>query len=92
MVDPRNQVVIQIPEDLAYRDDLTGLHNRRLINHILDERWKELQAVENGCSMIVIDLDHFKEVNDRFGHLSGDVILKDTASLLLKSFRGSDIV
>lgn len=92
MADARVRPSISLPDDLAYRDDLTGLHNRRLLNLVLDERWVELKGLEGGCSLMIIDLDHFKAVNDTYGHLSGDAVLKETTSLLRKSFRGSDII
>jgi diguanylate cyclase (GGDEF)-like protein len=69
---------------LVDRDPLTGLLNRRSLRQIL------VEAQERGASLIFLDLDGFKNINDRFGHLMGDECLKRVASSLLKTFRGED--
>lgn len=82
----------QADGDMAFKDDLTGLFNRRLLIHLFRDFWNEL-AVQNGrLSLLILDLDGFKAVNDRHGHLAGDAVLRDMADLLRKSFRNSDIV
>jgi TonB family protein len=82
----------QARAELAYSDDLTGLFSRRILGALFDQLWQELLAGHATLAVIVIDLDHFKEVNDTYGHLVGDQVLKDTACILRNHFRGDDIV
>lgn len=84
--------LLQACGDMAYRDDLTGLLNRRLLNSLFESWWR---TVTEGCghiSLIMIDLDGFKEVNDRCGHLAGDAVLGATADLLRGHFRSDDLL
>jgi len=76
--------------DQAERDWLTGLHNRRYLAREL-ERLTE-QKLAGPLSLAVLDLDHFKSINDRFGHAAGDQVLVRTARLLCDVLRESDIV
>ena len=77
-------------EQQADRDYLTGLHNRRYLARELD---RHAPAPDAGpFSLAVLDLDHFKEVNDRFGHEAGDQVLMRVAALLLGGVRGQDVV
>ena len=73
-------------------DPLTGLSNRRGLDPAFAEIHR--QAVETGgtCSAILIDVDHFKRLNDSFGHLFGDVVLKNVASALRRRARSEDVV
>jgi diguanylate cyclase (GGDEF)-like protein len=76
----------------AVTDDLTGLYNRR---HILSELEKELERAsryKHPFSGMMIDIDHFKDINDRYGHLTGDRLLREVASVLAMSIRKIDIV
>jgi diguanylate cyclase (GGDEF)-like protein len=77
-------------EQQAERDYLTGLHNRRYLARELG-RYAEAPAA-GPFSLAVLDLDHFKEVNDRFGHEAGDQVLMRVAALLLGGVRGQDVV
>ncbi len=78
-------------DDLAYRDELTGLYNRRVLDHLERHHWPELTAQGAPLSLVLVDLDLFKEVNDTYGHLAGDRILRATADALRDSFRRRDI-
>lgn len=74
----------------ATLDALTGLHNRRGFDQTIEEvRQEALSGRENFCLMI-IDVDHFKDVNDHHGHLVGDKVLKGISSLLHSHMRGND--
>jgi diguanylate cyclase (GGDEF)-like protein len=76
--------------ELAILDPLTGLYNRRFSDERL--RAEILRAERNHLPLIVIllDLDDFKQINDRFGHPAGDLVLKEFARRLSKTIRGSD--
>jgi len=78
--------------DLAWRDDLTGLLNRRFLRQLLSEEWPSLVAAHARLTLLLLDLDRFKEVNDRHGHLVGDRALKAAASELRSAFRADDWV
>ena len=75
---------MSMQNELAYRDSLTGLYNRLYMDKILNT-W-------DGHSGIMIDMDYFKEINDRFGHSVGDRALKDTANILMSSVPENSIV
>jgi diguanylate cyclase (GGDEF)-like protein len=76
----------------ALRDPLTGLYNRRYMEDSL-QRFVRLAERENReISLLMIDLDHFKRLNDEHGHAFGDQVLRDSAMALLSSLRETDIV
>ena len=79
-------------EQLSLTDVLTGLPNRRHAMKTLSQLWQESIAGEVGLVCIMIDVDHFKEVNDRYGHEAGDKVLVKLAQTLRESFRNDDIV
>ncbi len=76
----------------SFIDSLTGLLNRRGILHQLEHELE--RVVRNGDQLAVafLDLDRFKQVNDRYGHRAGDQILRDVARVLTRSLRGCDVV
>jgi len=78
--------------DLSYTDELTGLNNRRYIQQKLDEELARSRRYGRIFSLIMADIDHFKSYNDRFGHPTGDLVLKEISDLLLTSVRRSDTV
>lgn len=77
--------------DQSLTDPLTGLRNRRFFDERLPEEFRRAQRYGDHLSLIMIDLDHFKSVNDRFGHLAGDAVLRETGSLIRASIRDPDI-
>ncbi|MFZ5633612.1 MAG: diguanylate cyclase [Bacillota bacterium] len=78
-------------EYLAHTDELTGLLNRRyLIEHLNDEIDRGLRY-RHPLSVIILDLDRFKEVNDQYGHIIGDKVLKEVAGLISGNIRSVDI-
>ncbi|MGL1930894.1 MAG: diguanylate cyclase [Desulfotalea sp.] len=77
-------------EKMATRDSLTGLYNRHYLLRVVRRAIDDAYRYNYPFSLLVIDLDHFKKVNDEHGHAIGDVVLKDVGKLLLKTFRGSD--
>ena len=64
---------------MATTDFLTGLSNRRHFDDILQKEWRRLRRYGNHFALVIIDLDHFKGINDRCGHQGGDEVLKKTA-------------
>ncbi len=77
---------------LAVHDDLTGTYNRRHIMQILEQEQLRAQRTGRGFSVCLMDLDHFKLVNDRHGHLGGDDVLRQFAMLVLGEIRNLDRV
>ncbi len=79
-------------ERMAKTDPLTGLSNRRdMLDRIDTEHIDELET-DIPYAFIMVDLDHFKKINDNFGHEAGDYVLKETAARLQSIFRGTDII
>jgi diguanylate cyclase (GGDEF)-like protein len=72
---------------LAERDALTGLANRHSFDRTYSEYWESTVALGSALSLIVIDVDHFKKMNDRYGHPYGDQVLKRIANLLVQGLR-----
>jgi diguanylate cyclase (GGDEF)-like protein len=79
-------------ERLVYIDPLTGLANRRYAEITLNARFEELQRYGWPFGVIFIDIDRFKDVNDRHGHDIGDEVLRMVAKTLLNSVRSFDVV
>ncbi len=78
-------------EEQSVTDGLTGLKNRRFFDERLHEEFRRAQRYGDTLSLIMIDLDHFKNVNDRHGHPAGDVVLREAAMLIRASIRDPDI-
>jgi len=78
-------------QDQAVRDFLTGLYNRRYLNDVLPPMLALAQRHDEPLALAVIDLDHFKEVNDAYGHAAGDRVLASFGKLLRARMRRSDI-
>lgn len=76
-------------ERLATRDPLTGLFNRRLLAEKFAEEKRRAERLEYPLALAVIDINHFKKVNDLLGHAAGDDLLKAFANLVLRSIRES---
>ena len=75
---------------MAYSDSLTGLGNRKAFQEQLAAEWHIASTNHQPIALFFIDLDHFKEVNDRFGHDAGDALLKCIAERLRSNLRGPD--
>lgn len=77
---------------LSRIDDLTGLYNRRWFIEKVEEEIKRLNRSQNIISITIIDLDYFKLVNDNYGHLIGDKVLKIAGKVIAEAVRSTDIV
>jgi two-component system cell cycle response regulator len=78
-------------EEQSITDSLTGLKNRRFFDERLDEEFRRAQRYGDYLALIMVDLDLFKQVNDRWGHQAGDAVLHEAASLIRASLRDPDI-
>ncbi|MBY6186427.1 diguanylate cyclase [Marinobacter hydrocarbonoclasticus] len=77
---------------LARTDALTGLANRRAMEQFLEEEWRRLCRHQRGLALLMVDIDHFKQFNDRFGHGTGDEVLTKVARVLESvSRRGGEL-
>lgn len=82
----------QMLAELASIDKLTGLDNRRSLIAKAEKEIKDSQSSGEPLAMLVIDIDHFKQVNDQHGHLCGDYILSKTAKVMQSTLRKEDVV
>jgi diguanylate cyclase (GGDEF)-like protein len=83
---------IRYLENLAHFDELTGILNRRGFLRELSRAASYAQRYAIPVTLILLDLDGFKEINDRHGHLAGDAVLVQVARIMVSSVRGSDVV
>ena len=77
---------------LMTTDGLTQLHNKRYFDEMLDREVARAKRYKRTFSLLIFDLDHFKKVNDRFGHLGGDAILRQLGAVLLGRLRVNDVL
>jgi diguanylate cyclase (GGDEF)-like protein len=78
--------------ELATIDGLTGVYNRRFLENKLGEEMAKAKRYHDHLALILLDIDQFKEINDQFGHLVGDQVLKKTAETINKCIRTTDLV
>ena len=76
----------------ALRDPLTRLFNKRYFLDRLDSELKFARRHETAVSLLMLDIDHFKKINDTYGHLAGDAVLINYANVLTKAVRNEDVV
>lgn len=76
---------------MAFRDGLTGLFNHALLIELFEKELHKAERDNSSISFVMLDIDYFKKVNDSYGHISGDLILKQVAEILTSSVRSSDI-
>jgi diguanylate cyclase (GGDEF)-like protein/PAS domain S-box-containing protein len=85
--------VLQVElREQAIRDPLTGLYNRRFLNDAIEREIGRARREGLHLSVVILDIDHFKQINDDFGHQIGDASLRLLANMLTKQARESDIV
>ncbi len=77
---------------LAITDGLTGVYNHRHFHERLTEEWLRAERYHKPLSLLMLEADDFKKINDTYGHLQGDAVLRDLAALLVRTVRDVDIV
>ncbi|WOE69528.1 diguanylate cyclase [Hydrogenimonas thermophila] len=84
--------MLQHVKESATTDALTGMHNRHYLYEIAEKIMAQSKRLDYPLSLVIFDIDFFKKINDKYGHLAGDKVLKAFASLLMHRMRESDIV
>jgi len=84
--------MIRILREYAEIDELTGVYNRRGAREIVQLELERCQRYDTSASVAILDIDHFKDVNDDYGHSAGDAILSEVANLLRSRLRANDSV
>ena len=87
-----NLRLIKINRELSIRDPLTGLYNRRFIDEVFEREIQRSKRNKKDLSVVMVDIDKFKKLNDTYGHKAGDMILKTFASKMVENLRSSDVV
>ncbi len=78
--------------NMSRTDMLTGLYNRRYLEERLQEEWERHRRHCRPLSLILFDIDHFKEINDTYGHIFGDLIIKTVAAIGRDNLRDIDVI
>ena len=91
----RNQeleVALQTIRDMAVRDELTGAYNRRHLREVLTLESMRNDRHGGAFSLLILDIDYFKQINDNYGHLAGDLVLKRVAEIIAAELRQTDVL
>lgn len=88
----RNALLYHQALQSAYTDPLTGVYNRTALQGIFQREWKLARRQGIPLSMLVLDIDHFKQINDTYGHAGGDRVLVKVASCLREAVRSTDMI
>ena len=86
----RNAQALEAAESASLVDELTGTYNRRYLKRALPAEWRRAERYRVALSFAMVDIDHFKRINDVHGHLVGDAVLHAFASLLRQQLRDTD--
>lgn len=78
-------------KEMAMKDSLTGLYNHGLLIELFEKEFSRHNRMKKNISFVMIDIDNFKGINDNFGHLTGDMVLREVSNIILKSIRIGDI-
>jgi diguanylate cyclase (GGDEF)-like protein len=87
-----NTQIYKEMERISLTDPLTGLFNRRFFENNLRTEIARARRFDHPLSLVMLDVDHFKNYNDRLGHRNGDLLLRKLAGLLTKTVRESDVI
>ncbi|MDD5166317.1 MAG: GGDEF domain-containing protein [Candidatus Omnitrophica bacterium] len=88
----KRALLYQKVQELTVRDGLTGVFSRRYLLERLNEELERSKKFKYNFSFLMVDVDHFKDFNDRYGHLVGDAILKEIAGVIKEGIRQIDLV
>ena len=88
----QNAHYVERVKQLAYIDGLTGIFNRRFFELRIAEEMERARRYEGSLAVIMLDIDHFKRLNDEFGHLLGDEVLRQVSSVFSQQLRKIDVV
>jgi diguanylate cyclase (GGDEF)-like protein len=88
----QNARYIERAKELAYLDGLTGIFNRRFFEMRITEELERANRYTTQLSVIMLDIDHFKRLNDEFGHLLGDEVLRQVSTIFRQQVRKGDVV
>lgn len=88
----QNAHYLERVKQLAYLDGLTGIFNRRFFELRISEELERARRYGTGMAVVMIDIDQFKKLNDEFGHLLGDEVLRQVSSLFHQQLRKIDVV
>lgn len=88
----RNALLYQDALQLAQKDPLTGICNRAALDEMMQRELSHAHRQGSSCALIIIDIDHFKAVNDKYGHIVGDCALKAVANMMAKCKRDGDLL
>jgi len=86
----RNSQLFREVKDNSLRDGLTGCYNRTHTLEVIGAELRRARRTHQPVSLIMLDIDHFKQINDRFGHLCGDAVLATVGARMREALRGSD--
>lgn len=77
--------------EISVKDSLTGLYNRRYFSDYVQKEYDRFIRLHQIFSIVLLDINHFKKVNDQYGHQTGDQVLKDVARIIIENIRNYDI-
>jgi len=80
-----NFIENRLLNDIAERDGLTGLYNRRMFDNLTNRLWLQAQRDQESLQIILVDIDHFKAYNDLYGHQAGDTCIRRVASIIARA-------
>jgi diguanylate cyclase (GGDEF)-like protein len=86
------QEQLEYINEIATRDKLTSVYNRHMFEELLNKEMQRARRYTRPLSLVMVDADFFKEINDRYGHQTGDAVLKELAGMLVSNLRDSDII
>jgi diguanylate cyclase (GGDEF)-like protein len=78
--------------DMAFQDGLTGLYNHRYFQDYMEKELSKAVRYQRPFSLIMLDLDYFKKINDQYGHPAGDAVLKEISTAIQRTVRNADVV
>lgn len=88
----RNALLYQDALQLAQKDPLTGVCNRAALDEMMHQEISHARRQDSSCAMLILDIDHFKAINDKYGHIIGDCALKAIAGMIKNCKRDGDLL